>query len=192
MFGFAVNMFLNSSYAECVKIGLSILELFNTYDKKELADAIRTVALSDEFTVFSLFIMRNWQTAEKDILECAKHVRGWGRIHCVGFINPTENETKEWLLFNGTDNDVMAEYSAWNVFIKADVPALIRRGNLSYEEMHAILIITEALLNEGPVSGISNMDNPEVYLHDVLLRAEEKYPFTEDDLRIIKDIHERL
>ena len=191
MFEFAVNLLLHSSYMECVKIGLSILELFDTSENEELKKAIRMIALSDEFTVFSMFLMRGWPTAEKDILDCAKHVHGWGRIHCVEYINPVENETKEWLLFNGTDNDVMAAYSAWNVFIKADVPELIRRGNLSYEEMHAVLLITEALMNEGPVIGISNMDNPEVYLRDVLFRAEENYPFTEDDLRIIKDIRER-
>jgi hypothetical protein len=191
IFEFAVNMFLHSSDTECVKIGLSILELFNTDDNEELAKAIRTVALSDEFTIFSIFLMRKWPTAEEDILDCAKHVRGWGRIHSVDYIEPTDNETKEWLLFNGTDNDVMPAYSAWNVFIKADVPSLIRRGNLSYEEMRAILKITEALMDEGPVPGLSNMDNPEVFLRDVLYRVEEgKYPFTEDDLKIIKDIQD--
>ncbi len=191
IFDFAVSLLLHSSNTECVKIGLSILELFDTFENEELTKAIRTIALSDEFTIFSVFLMRGWPTAEKDILECAKHVCGWGRIHCVYYIDSVENETKEWLLYNGTDNDVMAAYSAWDVFIKADVPAIIRRGNLSYEEMHAILKITEALMNEGPVSGISNMDKPEVYLHDVLLRAEENYPFTEEDLKIIKDIRER-
>ena len=82
----------------------------------------------------------------------------------------------------------MPAYSAWNIFLKADVPSLIRRGNLSYEEMHAILKITEALMDEGPVPGLSNMDNPQVFLDDVLYRTEENYPFTEEDLKIIKDI----
>ena len=126
--------------------------------------------------------------SEKDILECAKRVHGWGRIHCTDYIEPTENETKEWLLFNGIDNDVMPAYSAWNVFIKADVPALIRRGNLSLEEMHAVLKITEALMDEGPVPGLSNMDNPEVFLNDVLFRAEGNYQLSEEDLKILKDI----
>ena len=188
MFEFANNMFLQSSDMECVKIGLSILELFNTQGDRELETAIKTIALFDEFTIFSVFLMRKWSTAEKDILECAKRVHGWGRIHCTDYIEPTENETKEWLLFNGIDNDVMPAYSAWNVFIKADVPALIRRGNLSLEEMHAVLKITEALMDEGPVPGLSNMDNPEVFLNDVLFRAEGNYQFTEDDLKIINDI----
>ena len=191
MFEFADKMFMHSSDIECVKIGLSILELFNTHDNKELATAIRTVALSDEFTIFSMFLMRKWPTAEGDILECAKHVHGWGRIHCVDYIEPTDNETKEWLLFNGADNDVMPAYSAWNIFLKADVPSLIRRGNLSYEEMHAILKITEALMDEGPVPGLSNMDNPQVFLDDVLYRIdEENYTFTEEDLMIIKNIRD--
>ncbi|MCR4649176.1 MAG: hypothetical protein K5776_08880 [Lachnospiraceae bacterium] len=125
-------------------------------------------------------------------VECAKHVRGWGRIHCVDYIEPSDNETKEWLLFNGTDNDIMPAYSAWNVFLKADVPELLRRGNLSYEEIHAILKITEALMDEGPVSGLSNMDNPNVYLGDVLYRIEGDYEFSEEDLNIIKAVRETL
>lgn len=188
MFKFAVDLFLHSSDIECVKTGLSILELFDTSDNEELAKAIRNIALCDEFTVFCLFIMRKWPTAEKDILECAKHVHGWGRIHCVDYIEPAEKETKEWLLFNGTDNDIMSAYSAWDVFIKAEVPALIRRGDLSYEEMHAVLKITEGLMDEGPVSGLSNMDNPKVYLGDVLFRSEGNYSFTEEDLKIIENI----
>ena len=192
MFDFAVNMFRNSSETECVKIGLIILELFNTQNNEEIKEAIRAVGSSDEFTFFALLNMRRWSTAEKEILECAKRVRGWGRIHCVDHIEPKDNETKEWLLFNGTDNDVMSAYSAWNVFIKSDVPALLRRGNLKYEEMHAILKITAALMDEGPVSGISNFDNPETFLGDVLYRTEEGYSFTEEDLKIIQDIHDYM
>lgn len=192
MFDFAVNLFRYSAETECVKIGLIILELFNTKDNEEIKNSIREAGASDEFTFFALLNMRRWPTAEEEILECAKHVRGWGRIHCVDYIEPEDNETKEWLLFNGTDNDVMPVYSAWNVFIKSDVPALLRRGNLKYEEMHAILKITEALMDEGPVSGISNFDNPETFLGDVLYRTEEGYSFTEEDLKIIQDIHDYM
>ena len=46
-------------------------------------------------------------------------------------------------------------------------------------------------MDEGPVQGLSNMDNPEVFLSDVLYRIEEeKYPFTEEDLKIIKAIQD--
>ena len=45
-------------------------------------------------------------------------------------------------------------------------------------------------MDEGPVPGLSNMDNPQVFLDDVLYRTEENYPFTEEDLKIIKDIRD--
>ena len=86
----------------------------------------------------------------------------------------------------------MAAYSSWDTFIKADVPALLRRGNLKYEEMHAILKITDALLDEGPVSGISNMDNPKTYLGDVLSRVKEGYDLVEEDRRIIAEIRDSI
>ena len=55
-----------------------------------------------------------------EILELAKKVRGWGRIHCVDFIEPENDEIKEWLLLNGVDNDVVPAYSALRVFEKAE------------------------------------------------------------------------
>lgn len=190
LFDFAVDMLLHSADVECVKIGLSILELYNTCDDEVLANTIKTVALYDEFTVFSLFIMRRWPTAEKDILDCAKKVHGWGRIHCVDFIEPSDKETIEWLLFNGIENEILQAYSAWDVFKKAEVPLLLKRGDLSYEEIHAILKITQALMDEDPIPGLSNMDNPKVFLNDVLFRAEGNYQFSEEDLKILKDIRD--
>lgn len=46
-------------------------------------------------------------------------------------------------------------------------------------------------MDEGPVPGLSNMDNPQVFLDDVLYRIdEENYTFTEEDLMIIKNIRD--
>ena len=81
---------------------------------------IRTVGLSDEFTIFSVFCMRKWSDAENEILKLAKSVRGWGRIHCIDFIEAENAETKEWLFFKGVDNDVVPAYSAWPVYEKSD------------------------------------------------------------------------
>ena len=34
------------------------------------------------------------------------------------------------------------------------------------------------------------MDNPKVFLNDVLFRAEGNYQFSEEDLKILKDIRD--
>ena len=190
MYEFAVHLLIESHDKECVKIGLSILELFDAFENEELARNIRIVGLSDEFTIFSVFCMRNWPAAETELLELAKRVRGWGRIHCIDFIEAENEETKDWIFFNGVDNDVLPVYSAWPVYEKANVEERLRKDNLTYEEIHAILAITDALMDEGPVSGISRMDDPKAYLATVLKKAEREYPFTEWDQKILKNISE--
>ena len=189
---FAYTMLTESSEKECVKAGLSIIELFAISPDKddELCDIIRTVGLSDEFTIFSVFCMRKWPDGEKELLELAKKVRGWGRIHCIDFIEAENAETKEWLFFNGVDNDVVPAYSAWPVYEKSDFKERMQKDQLSYEELHAVLKLTDALMDEGPVSGISNLEDPKGFLEAVLKKAEGEYPFTEDDRRVLTDIAE--
>ena len=190
MFDFALNMLSESADKECVKVGLSILELFDIDEDEKLCDMIRTVGLSDEFTIFSVFCMRKWSDAENEILKLAKSVRGWGRIHCIDFIEAENAETKEWLFFNGVDNDVVPAYSAWSVYEKSDFNERMQKDKLSFDEIHAVLNIADALMDEGPVSGISNMDDPKGFLAEILKKSEGDYPFSERDLRILKDISE--
>lgn len=186
MHAFATKMMFESSRVECVKIGMSILELFNTYQEKELADAIRTIGMSDEFTIFSVFLMRRWPEGDKEILELAKKVRGWGRIHCVDFIEPESEEVKEWLLQNGVDNDIMPAYSGYRVFEKADVEGLLEK-DLTQEQMSNILKVVSAMLDEGPVSGISNLEEPGAFLQKVLEKTEG-FSFDGEDAKILEDI----
>ena len=149
------------------------------------------MGLSDEFTLFSVFLMRAWPAAEKEILELAKRVKGWGRIHCVDFITAEDEETKKWLLLNGVDNYVVPAYSAWIVYEKAHVEEVLKKDTLSYEELHGILKITEALLDEGPLSGISNMEDPKGYLNRVLDKINEDLNLSEEDQKIIEAIKNR-
>ena len=190
MYEFAVHLLLDSKDKECVKVGLSILELFDAYDNEALADVIRIVGLSDEFTIFTVFNMRNWPGAEEEILELAKRVRGWGRIHCIDFIDAENEETKEWLFFHGVENNVMPAYSAWPVYEKSNVEEYLKKEKLTYEEVHALLALTDALLDEGPVSGISRMENPKEFLEKVLEKTKGGYSFTEQEQRTINDIRE--
>ena len=188
LYAFAVHLLLESKAKECVKVGLSILEVFETWDNEALAGAIRRIGLSDEFTLFSLFCMQHWPAADAEIFELAKRVRGWGRVHCVAFIETEDPEIKEWLLLNGVDNDVLPAYTAWPVYQKADVARVLDREKLSYEEVHALLALTEALLDEGPVRGISNMEDPQGYLEKVLAKARGCAGLTEEDQEILHAI----
>ena len=66
----------------------------------------------------------------------------------------------------------------------------MQKADLSYDEVHAVLCLADALLDEGPVSGISNLDDPKGFLAEILKKSKGDYPFSERDLRILKDISE--
>lgn len=77
---YAVHAVMESTDRECVKFGLSILELIPS-DNEELRDVIRTLALSDEFTIFALFVIRAsypgklGERQRRNIPYCAKGAR---------------------------------------------------------------------------------------------------------------------
>lgn len=190
MYKFAVNMMMASNHIECVKIGMCILELFDTEENETLADAIRAIGVSDEFTIFSVFLMRNWENGAMEVLELAKHVHGWGRIHCMDFIEPENEEIKNWILENGVDNEVVPAYSGMVAYEKADVPGVLVKNKLSKDEMHGILKIVSAMLDEGPVNGISNLDEPETFLCSVVKRAAAMLPLEVADYEVINEIDE--
>ena len=189
MVEFAISLIMESSDRELVKIGLIILELVDTSCDPELMDTIRTLGLSDEFTLFSVFIMRNWPDGQMEILDLAKKVRGWGRIHCVKFIEPVNEEITHWLLLNGIDNDVVPDYSALTVFEKAGVEEMLDRTNLEPDEIKAVLKIIDSMLSEGPVAGISAVDDPPALLSKIL-EFTGRIDLDEEEKKIIENVSE--
>ncbi|WP_034450120.1 hypothetical protein [Butyrivibrio sp. AE2032] len=190
MVRFAFHLLTETSDRECVKIGLIILELVDTSKDPDLMTVIRTMGLSDEFTLFTVFIMRHWSDGQMEILDLAKRVHGWGRIHCVSFIEPENDEIKKWLLLHGVDNSVLPDYSALKVFNKAGVEELLDRKDLSLEEIKGILKIMDAMLDEGPVAGISALDSPEPVLAKVMAVANACSGLDEEDMKIVSRIEE--
>ena len=188
IFRFALHLLYESDDTECVKIALSFLEMLDISKDEELKEAIRTIGLSDEFTIFSVFIIRKWPDAEAEMLSLAQKVRGWGRIHCVEFMDAQQTETKRWLLQNGIDNDVVPAYSAWTVFEKAGVEDMLKRDLFTKEEIHALIALTDALMDEGPVPGISLMDSPGTYLSRILAIASGKDYLEESEKEILEKI----
>lgn len=186
IYKYGLHLLLESSDVESVKIGLVLLELFDVDDG--IKDAIRVVGLSDEFTIFSIFVVRGWDNGQMEILNLAKNVEGWGRIHAVEFIEPENDEIKVWLLKEGTRNWVMPAYSGLTCYKKADVETLLKKPELTYEEIKGILAIVNAMLDEGPVPGISEIENPESMLARVLEHAAKHLPLQPWDCEAVNNI----
>lgn len=175
IYRYAIHLMIESSRREEVKLGLIMMELFDT-DQDVLRDIVRSLGLSDEFTLYSVLNIFRWEQGMEEILELAGRVHGWGRIHAVERLEPVTDEIRSWLLLNGIHNTVMPEYSALTVFEKAGVEKLLLRGSkeISPGEFTAIGEILTALLREGPVTGISGVEHPEEVLGRYLDLAADR------------------
>ena len=183
---YSLHLMTQSANIECVKFGMMIQELFKQSD--EVKGMVRTLGLSDEFTLYSVFIMRNWENGNTEIMNIAKSVNGWGKVHAVHYIEPETEEIKYWLLTGAVSNDVMPAYSGWDCYKKADVEAILKKDGLNYEELEGVLSIVDAMLDEVPVLGISNVENPKEILLEVLNRSIKHLPLSSENCEVISNI----
>lgn len=183
---YSLHLMTQSANIECVKVGMMIQELFKQSD--EVKGMVRTLGLSDEFTLYSVFIMRNWENGNTEIMNIAKSVNGWGKVHAVHYIEPDTEEIKYWLLTGAVSNGVMPAYSGWDCYKKADVEAILKKDRLTYEELEGVLSIVDAILDEGPVLGISNIENPKEILLAVLNHLMKHLPLSSENCKVISNI----
>ncbi|MBQ3295057.1 MAG: hypothetical protein IJH00_01030 [Erysipelotrichaceae bacterium] len=173
----AVYLIKNSRHIECVKTGMELLELMKI--DEDTKEVIRTLGLYDEFTIFAAYVMRKWPSGNNEIFEMARKVHGWGRIHCVELLEAENEKIRHWLLTEGCKNEVMNAYSAYTCYEKANVKELLNKQP-TYEEYKGISLIIEGLLDEGPITGISEIEDDKVILLR-FLEISENYDLTVSD-----------
>lgn len=167
----AMGIVLQSSDKEAVKYALSILELIPLKDEAS-KEIVRRIGLSDEFTIFAVWIMRKWENGNNEVFRLARKVHGWGRIHCVDKLVPETQEIRDWLFKEGIDNRVLSSYSAFPVWEKADVKDRLNK-DMTHEDLKCVGKILAALTDEGPVVNISRVENAEQIILAYLTIAEE-------------------
>lgn len=185
IFDMGERLVTKSTDIECVKIGLELLEILQIEDE-DVKNAVRIIGQYDEFTLFAVWTMQSWENGNHEIFQLAQKVHSWGRIHAVEAIEPENEEIKRWLLSEGIQNDVMEAYSALEVWNKSDANKYLA-GNPTEEEFHCIARIIDGLLDEGPVQGISAVDD----YNDVLVRflsITQNYNLLLDDYMIVRAI----
>lgn len=150
-----------------VKLGLTVLSPFNVPFVEEV---MMEFGVYDEFTFYAARVLSqgHWQNGNAELFRLAKNVRGWGRIHAVEFLEPETQEIRDWLLFEGADNDVIPQYSADLCLRKAGAESRLD-GNLSAEEHEAIGKLIRAALEPGPCPGVTDVD----ILPKFLVRGKE-------------------
>ncbi len=187
IYRFAIHLMIESAEREGVKLGLTLMQLFDTGDDV-LRDIIRSLGLSDEFTLYALLNILRWDNAQEEVFDLARRVHGWGRIHAVERLEPAREEICDWLLEEGIHNDVMPEYSALTVYEKAGVDKRLQQEQLDPPLFRAAGEVVSALLNESAVAGISAVDSPAgVLLH--YLDQADRQQLVEEDYELISQIY---
>lgn len=186
LYNYAIHLLFSAEDRESVKYALSMLELFKTDGHRKTKDAVRTIGLSDEFTLFAVLIMQHWKDGNNEIWQLARKVHGWGRIHAVERIEPDTEDIRHWLLTEGVHNDVMPAYSALTCWFNSSAEDILREGP-SREEFTGIRDIIRGLLDEGPVSGFSELDNKDEIIF-LFLDTAWDMELTLDDYKVIYEI----
>lgn len=171
---------------ECVKYGLSLLWLFETDSREEVKEIVRIIGLSDEFSIFAMFIMLRWADGNNEVWQLAKKIHGWGRIHTIERIEPVSSEIKRWLLLEGVHNNITPAYSALTCWQKSDAEVVLRT-HLTREEFSGIRDIIDGLVDEGPVPGISEIENRDEVIITFLNQAKQMASEL-DDYEVIRGI----
>ena len=185
----ATAMIHYSTHVECVKIGLALLELF-VIGEETLKESLKSLALYDELTAFAVWNIRKWDDGNEVIFDIAKKVHGWGRIHAVDMLRPDTEEIRHWLLTEGTVNDVVNAYSAYTCWDRSGARDVLFRTP-SQEEFDGLVTLMDALLDEGPVRGISVIEDADKVL-ERFIELSKEYDIPEERKDVIELAGERL
>lgn len=171
MYSCAFDIITKSAERESIKFSLEIMELIQT-EHLPVSEVIRKIGLSDEFTIFSAWIMREWENGSEELFNLAKKVSGWGRVHIIDMIEPDTEEIRNWLLTSGTKNDIVYAYSAFTCWEKSQAEEKIK-GELSLDEFAGVLTLIDSMLDEGPVMGISRVENADEIVSGIVNRCND-------------------
>ena len=187
LFHLAARLLAGSASIGAVKYALSVLELMAS-TQGQWRDVVRTLALSDELTLYCVWVAGHWEDSAGELFSMAKKTRGWGRVHAVRELEPTTREMRDWLLDEGWDNDVLPAYTACRCAVKGGLPERLS-GPMTREQLDAAGGLMAALLDEGPLRNISRMERgeQEALLLSYLAQLE-RAGATAGDLKVVQDI----
>ena len=158
----------------------------NVETDKDTIEKVKTLALSDEFTLYCLDIILKLENSNEEIFKIAKKVKGWGRIHSIAYLEVTNNEIKKWILEEGCHNRVFPAYTALACAEKINLIKILNDEKISNKEFNKISYLINALLDEGSVMGISALENKEVLIERYLEKAKTLSSTEEDYCAVMR------
>ena len=191
LYEFASSQLSTSKNIEVIKFCLSVLAIMNVETDEETIEKVKILALSDEFTLYCLNIFVKLENSNEEIFKIAKKVKGWGRVHSIGYLEVTNDEIKEWILEEGCHNYVLPAYTAYTCAKKINLVEILNEDKISSKKFNDISYLMNALLDEEAITGISQLENRELLIERYLEKA--KYlSSTEDDYSAVMTLKEYI
>ena len=186
---FTISQLSTSKNIEVIKFCLCVLEIINLETEKDTIEKVKILALSDEFTLYCLNILKNLENSNEEIFEIAKKVKGWGRIYSVKYLKVTNDEIKEWLLEEGWLNYINPAYTAYTCAKKINLIEILNEEQISSKKFNDISYLMNALLDEEAITGISALENRELLIEKYLEKAKT-LSSTEEAYEVVRLIKE--
>ena len=191
LYEFASSRLVTTKNIEVIKFCLSVLAIMNVETDAETIEKVKILALSDEFTLYCLNIFVKLENSNKEIFEIAKKVKGWGRVHSIGYLEVTNDEIKEWILEEGCHNDVLPAYTAYTCAKKINLIEILNDGKISNKKFNDISYLMNALLDESAITGMSALEDRELLIERYLEKAKT-LSSTEDDYLAVMALKEYI
>ena len=182
---FAISQLSTSKNIEVIKFCLCVLEIIKLETEKDTIEKVKILALSDEFTLYCLNILKNLKNSNEEIFEIAKKVKGWGRIYSVKYLKVTNDEIKEWILEEGCHNYIILAYTAYTCAKKINLVEILNEDKISNKKFNDISYLMNALLDEEAITGISNLEDRELLIERYLEKAKTLASTEEDYYAVI-------
>ena len=163
----------------------------NVETDEETIEKVKILALSDEFTLYCLNIFVKLENSNEEIFKIAKKVKGWGRVHSIGYLEVTNDEIKEWILEEGCHNYVLPAYTAYTCAKKINLIEILNDGKISNKKFNDISYLMNALLDESAITGMSALEDRELLIERYLEKAKT-LSSTEDDYRALMTLKEYI
>ena len=185
LYEFASSQLVTTKNIEVIKFCLSVLAIMNVETDEETIEKVKILALSDEFTLYCLNIFVKLENSNEEIFEIAKKVKGWGRVHSIGYLEATNDEIKEWILEEGCHNNVLPAYTAYTCAKKINLVEILNEDKISNKKFNDISYLMNALLDEEAITGISNLEDRELLIERYLEKAKTLASTEEDYYAVI-------
>jgi len=188
---FTISQLSTSKNIEVIKFCLCVLEIIKLETEKDTIEKVKILALSDEFTLYCLNILKNLKNSNEEIFEIAKKVKGWGRIYSIKYLKVTNDEIKEWILEEGCHNYIIPAYTAYTCAKKINLVEILNEDKISNKKFNDISYLMNALLDEEAITGISNLEDRELLIERYLEKAKT-LASTEEDYYAVMTLKEYI